>query len=73
MAVIETNQSVKAKLVFQVQGEDGAMRQSSRTFSNLLEGAGNDALYAGLTAVAGMLEDTGAAIVRVDESELVSE
>ena len=73
MAVIETNQSVKAKLVYQTQDDEGQLRQTTKTFSNIAEGAGNDAIYAGLTAVAGMLQDSGAAIVRVDESELVSE
>lgn len=73
MAVIETNQETKAKLVYQLQSEEGEMRQTSRTFSNLAAGAGNDALHAGLSALAGLLDVSGASIVRVDESELVSE
>lgn len=73
MAVIETNQETKAKLVYQLQSEEGEMRQTSRTFSNLATGASNDALHAGLSALAGLLDVSGASIVRVDESELVSE
>ena len=73
MAVIETNQETKAKLVYQLQSEKGEMRQTSRTFSNLAAGASNDALHAGLSARAGLLDVSGASIVRVDESELVSE
>ena len=73
MAVIEANQVTKAKLVFQVQTEEGDMRQTSRTFSNLAAAAGNDALHAGRLAVAGLLDISGASVVRVDERELVSE
>lgn len=73
MAVIETNQETKAKLVYQLQSEEGEMRQTSRTFSNLAADASNDALHAGLSALAGLLDVSGASIVRVDESELVSE
>lgn len=73
MAVIEANQVTKAKLVFQVQTEEGELRQTSRTFSNLAVNADNDALHAGLSAVAGLLDISGASVVRVDERELVSE
>lgn len=73
MAVIETNQETKAKLVYQLQSEEGEMRQTSRTFSNLAANADNDALHAGLSALAGLLDVSGASIVRVDERELISE
>ncbi|MEE0511634.1 MAG: hypothetical protein UDG94_10410 [Peptococcaceae bacterium] len=73
MAVIEANQVTKAKLVFQVQTEEGELRQTSRTFSDLVVNADNDALHAGLSAVAGLLDISGASVVRVDERELVSE
>lgn len=73
MAIVESNQVTKAKLVFQVENAEGEMRQSSRTFSNLSASADNDALHAGLSAVAGLLDISGASVVRVDECELVSE
>lgn len=73
MAIVESNQVTKAKLVFQVENAEGEMRQSSRTFSNLSASADNDALHAGLSAVAGLLDISGASVVRVDERELISE
>lgn len=73
MAIVETNQETKAKLVYQVESTEGELRQTSRTFSNLSASADNDALHAGLSALAGLLDVSGASIVRVDESELVSE
>lgn len=73
MAIIATNQVTKAKLVFQIQSEEGELRKSSRTFSNLVAAVGNDALHAGLLAVAGLMDVTGASVMRVDESVLVSE
>lgn len=72
MAVTATNQVTKAKLVFQVENEEG-MRQTSRTFSNLVPSVGNDALHAGMSAVAGLMDVTGVSVMRVDESALVSE
>lgn len=73
MAVIETNQLVKAKLVYQVESDAGEMRKTSRTFSNLAAGVDNDALMAGMNALAGLITDAAAAVVRVDEAELVNE
>ena len=73
MAVIETNTETKAKLVFQIEDDDGEQRQTSRTFSNLQNGVSNDALHAGMTAVAGLLDATGISVVRVDERTLASE
>jgi hypothetical protein len=73
MAIVETNQVTKAKLVYQVEDEEGQMKQTSKTFSNISASANNDALYAGLSAVAGLLDVSGASVVRVDESELVSQ
>lgn len=73
MAVVETNQTVKAKLVYQVQDDLGEMRQASKTFSNIAVACSNDAMHAGLLAVSGLLDVQGASVVRVDESELVSE
>lgn len=73
MAVVETNQVTKAKLVYQVEDDMGEMKQTSKTFSNISASADNDALHAGLSAVAGLLDVSGASVVRVDESELVSE
>ena len=65
MAIVTVNQETKIKLVYQVQDEEGELRQTSRTFSNIAQGASNDAIHAGMSA--------GASVVRVDESELVSE
>lgn len=73
MAVTATNQVTKAKLVFQVENEEGEMRQTSRTFSNLVPSVGNDALHVGMSAVAGLMDVTGVSVMRVDESALVSE
>lgn len=73
MAIVETNKVTKAKLVYQIEDDLGEMKQSSKTFSNISINANNDALHAGLSAVAGLLEVSGASVVRVDESELVSE
>lgn len=73
MAIVTVNQETKIKLVYQVQDEEGELRQTSRTFSNIAQGASNDAIHAGMSAVARLLDVTGASVVRVDESELVSE
>lgn len=73
MAIVTVNQETKIKLVYQVQDGEGELRQTSRTFSNIAQGASNDAIHAGMSAVAGLLDVTGASVVRVDESELVSE
>ena len=73
MAIVTVNQETKIKLFYQVQDEEGELRQTSRTFSNIAQGASNDAIHAGMSAVAGLLDVTGASVVRVDESELVSE
>lgn len=73
MAVIETNQEVKGKIVYQVEGEGGVMTKTTRTFSNLAAGVDNDALMAGLNALAGLITDAAVSVVRVDEAELVNE
>lgn len=73
MAVVGTNQVTKAKLVYQVQSTEGEMQQTSKTFSNLATSASDDAIHAGLTAIGGLLDVTGYSVVRVDETELISE
>ena len=73
MAVIETNAQTSVKLVYQVEDAEGEIRNTSKTFSNILDSADNDALYSGVSAVAGLLDDVAAQIIRVDQSELVSE
>lgn len=73
MAVIETNQEVKAKLVYQVEGTGGVMTKTTRTISNLAAGVDNDALLAGCNALAGLITDATVSVVRVDEAELVNE
>ena len=71
MAVVKTNQETKAKIVYQMPGDGSETVQTSRTFSNLV--ANDDALHAGMSAVAGLMDGTGHALVRVDEATLVSE
>lgn len=73
MATIETNQEIKAKLVYQVEGTGGEMTKTTRTFSNLAAGVDNDSLYAGMQALAGLVTDAAVSVVRVDEAELVNE
>lgn len=73
MAVIETNQLVKAKLVYQMEGDAGELRKTSRTFSNLSASVDNDSLMAGMTALATLITDAATAVVRVDEAELANE
>lgn len=73
MAVIETNMEVKAKLVYQAQGEGSEMTKVTRTFSNLAPSVDNDSLMAGMTALATLITDSAAVIVRVDEAELANE
>lgn len=73
MAVVKTNQETKAKIVYQMPGEGSETVQTSRTFSNLVANVSDDALHAGMSAVAGLMDGTGHALVRVDEAELISE
>lgn len=73
MAIVGTNLVTKGKLVYQIEDEDGQVKQTSKTFSNISKSADNDALHAGLSALAGLLDISGASVVRVDEQELVSE
>lgn len=75
MAVIETNQSVKARLEYQKTDPEatGGVRKVSKTVSNLAASVDNDALMAGMTALATLITDAAATIVRVDEAELASE
>lgn len=73
MAVIESNTQLQAKLVYQVEDAGGEIRNTSKTFSNLIQNADNDAIYSGISAVAGLLDDVAASIVKVVQAELVSE
>lgn len=73
MAIVATEQLTKARLVYQVDDGEGGTKQTSRTFSNFIANVSDDALYAGLSAIAGLMDVTGAGVVRVDESQLVSE
>ena len=73
MAIIVNDQLTKAKLVFQREDSSGTVKQSSRTFSNLVTGLGNEALYAGMTALAGLLDVTVEKIVRLDENTIINE
>lgn len=75
MAVIETNQSIKARLEYQKTDPEaaGGMRKVSKTVSNLAASVDNDSLMAGMNALATLITDTAVAIIRVDEAELVNE
>lgn len=73
MAVIETNQDVKAKLVYQVEDSGGEMTKTTRTFGNISPSADNDSIMAGMNALATLITDSAASVVRVDEAELVNE
>ena len=75
MAVIETNQSIKARLEYQKSDPEatGGMRKVSKTVSNLAASVDNDSLMAGMTALATLITDAAVAVIRVDEAELANE
>ena len=73
MAVIDSNIVTKGKLIYQKENEEGELVNKTKTFSNIVPGAGNDALYAGLSAVAGLMDITNPSVGKVVESSLVSE
>lgn len=75
MAVIETNQSIKARLEYQKTDPEatGGVRKVSKTVSNLAASVDNDSLMAGMTALATLITDAATTIVRVDEAELANE
>ena len=73
MAVIDSNIVTKGKLIYQKQNEEGELVNKTKTFSNIVPGAGNDALHAGLSAVAGLMDITNPSVGKVVESTLVSE
>ena len=70
MAVIESEKQTKVKLVQMKMGLDGVQHQSTRTFSNIVNGVTNDALFSGMNAVIGMLAQTPSAVIRVEEASL---
>ena len=73
MAVIDSNIVTKGKLIYQKENEEGELVRKTKTFSNIVPGAGNDAIHAGLSAVAGLMDITDASVGKVVESTLVSE
>lgn len=73
MAVIDSNIITKGKLIYQKENEEGELVNKTKTFSNIVPGAGNDALHAGLSAVAGLMDITNPSVGKVVESTLVSE
>lgn len=75
MAVIETNQSIKARLEYQKSDPEatGGVRKVSKTVSNLAASVDNDSLMAGMTALATLITDAATTVVRVDEAELANE
>lgn len=73
MAVVTTNPEIKAKLIYQKENDEGEMRQTTKTVSNIVASSGNDAIYNGMLALANLIDGSGVYIVRVDEGTLVSE
>lgn len=75
MAVIETNQSIKARLEYQKTDPEatGGVRKVSKTVSNLAASVDNNSLMAGMTALATLITDAATTVVRVDEAELANE
>lgn len=73
MAVTEANIVTKGKLMYQRQNEEGELVNRTKTFSNVVPGVGNEALHAGLSAVAGLIDGTGVTAGKVTECTLVSE
>ena len=70
MAVIESEKETKVKLVQMKMGLDGVQRQSTRTFSNIVNGITNDALFNGMNAVVSLLAQAPSAVIRVEEASL---
>lgn len=73
MAVVESNIVTKGKLMYQKENEEGELVNKTKTLSNILPGAGNEALLAGLSAVAGLLDVTGLSVGKVQECTLANE
>lgn len=73
MAVTESNIVTKGKLMYQKENEEGELVNRTKTFSNVVPGVGNEALHAGLSAVAGLIDGTGITAGKVTECTLVSE
>lgn len=73
MAVTEANIVTKGRIVYQKQNEEGELVKKTKTLSNIVPGAGNDALHAGLSAVVGLMDVTGVSVGKVTECNLVSE
>lgn len=73
MAVIESNIVTKGRLIYQKENEEGEMVKKTKTFSNVVPGVGNDALLAGLSAVAGLLDVADVSAGKVVECNLANE
>lgn len=73
MAVTEANIVTKGKLIYQKENEEGELVKKTKTLSNIVPGVGNEALHAGLSAVAGLIDGTGVTAGKVTECTLVSE
>ena len=73
MAVVESNIVTKGRLIYQKENGEGELVKKTKTLSNIVPGVGNDALHAGLSAVAGLLDVTGLSVGKVTECTLASE
>lgn len=73
MAVTESNIVTKGRIQYQIENDEAEMVKRTKTLSNIVPGVGNEALHAGLSAVAGLMDGTGHSIGKVTECTLVSE
>lgn len=70
MAVTESNNDVKLKLVTLQAGIDGVQKQRTTTFGNIVNNPDNEALYAGAQAIGQLLKTAPSAIIKATEVTL---
>lgn len=70
MAVVESNNDVKLKLVTLQAGLDGVQKQRTITLSNIVANPENDALLQGAEAVGQLLQTKPSAIIKATEVTL---
>lgn len=73
MAVVESNIVTKGRIVYQIENDEAELVKKTKTLSNIVPGAGNDALLAGLSAVVGLMDGTGHSVGKVVECTLTNE
>lgn len=70
MAVVESNNDVKLKLVTLQAGLDGVQKQRTTTLSNIVNNPDNEGLWAGAQAIGQLLQTTPSAIIKTTEVTL---